>query len=160
MSITYAIANIDAQVGSKVAAITVVDPSDFSPAATDVTLNKGTLTQTSTYKFKGDAWGGTDLEVRHTVQPSKPGSLNVRHSLRMSTKVRRTDSVLLTEELIPYEVGIYWNTTSQDLIDVGSMSRLLQGVVSLALGAFDGTSGAPSNVPITASALGITQSLS
>lgn len=159
MSITYTIANIGAQQGSKNAAITVVDPSNFSPAATDVVDSKGTRTQVSTFIYKGDAWGETKLEIRHTVQPEKPGSLNNRHSLRMNTNVKKADSTLLTEELTPYEVGMYWNTDSSELMDVASMSRLLQGLVSLALGTFDGTSGAPSNVPVTNSALTITQAL-
>lgn len=159
MAITYDVGNISAQIGSKTAAITVIDPSMFSPPATDITRNRGTVTTKSTYRYKGSAWAMTELEVRHTVQPPEPGSLNVRHTVRLSTMVRRTNTAITEYDYIPYEAVIQWNTDSRFELQVAEMSRLIQAAVSLALGVFDGTSGAPSNAPVTSSALGITQSL-
>lgn len=159
MAITYEAGNISAQIGSKTAAITVIDPSMFSPPATDIIRSRGSVTKKSLYQYKATAWAMTELEVKHTVQPVEPGSLNVRHSVRLSTMIRRTNTAVTEYEYIPYEAVIQWNTDSRYELQVAEMSRLIQAAVSLALGTFDGSTGAPSNALVTSSALGITQSL-
>lgn len=159
MTITVTAANIGSQQASKNAAVTLLGGGGWSSPATDIVQRNGTRTQTSVYRYKGDAWGETTLTVVETQQPAKAGVLNRRFQARLKTNIKIEDDVLDSKVITPYEVGIYWNSQSAYDLDVASVSRVLQTLFAQVSGSFDGTSGAPANTLFTNSALGITQNL-
>lgn len=159
MTVTVTAANIGTQQASKNAAMTLPGGGGWSSPATDTVTRNGTRTQTSIFKYIGDAWGETTLSIVETVQPVKAGVLNRRYQARLRTNIKIVDDVLVKETITPYEVGLYWNSQSEVDLDVASCSRIAQTLESLVFGSFDGTTGAPANTMFTKSALGITQNL-
>lgn len=159
MTVTVTAANIGSQQASKNAAITLVGGGGWSSPATDTSNRNGTTTQTSVYRYKGDAWGETTLTIVRTTQPAKGGVLNSRFQARLKTNIKIVDDVLDTQIITPYETGMYWNTQSSYDLDVATISRVMQTLLASVFGSFDGTSGAPANTLFTNSALGITQNL-
>lgn len=160
MTITVTAANIGAQQGSKNAAITTMNAAAFSSPATDTKRVGGVVTQTSTFRFMANAWGETELEVKHVEQPAKAGSLNIRHSLKLRTNVKYDDDTTgVPDVVVPYECVIAWNHPSSVPLDVATMSRMLQALASLVLADFDGSTGIPDAAVVNYATLGITQNI-
>lgn len=161
MSVTVTAANIPSQAMSPTIAMTLMNAATFSAAATDTKKVGGTVTQTSVYRYMANAWGETELEVKHVVQPVKSGSLNQRHSFKLRTNVKYTDTnPNVPEVTVPYEVVIAWNSPSNVALDVGSMSRMIQALAGLVLSPLDPPlDGIPVAGAVTHSSMGITQNL-
>lgn len=152
MSITFDPMNLPNQQGSKNAAITLLSVSDFTRLELPPPPNqgKGTTIARTGFALKGSDGPGSQLFVQQIVQPkgidSSTGALtpNVRSSLRLVVMTTATDSVTGEVTTFPVEALVAWNVPSSVKgIPTELISRVIQACAGLALGTFDGTSGAP-----------------
>lgn len=154
MSITYAYANIAAQQASKNAAVTMLSLAALGPAVTRTEKNGSVVI--SEYVLKGtDPAKPTVVSLRQ--ESTKEGGK--RNSLRLATAVTVSDDVADTETVEIHEAVIAWNFPRAYLGDTEAMSRLIQGLFSIIMSAFDGTTGIPTNQALEDANYGVTNDL-